>query len=358
MTKITSRVVNEVLLYWSKGNDMGTIAKLVELSEATVKKIIENAPPEQKLLLPVKSKQMEVRERIEEFERIIRNKKPSMEKGKELWDRSKIRHTDYKESYFADSRATFNFKKKYIGIATVADAHIGHEGVNLYQLEKDQDLIENTDNMYVVCCGDMMDMFLDAVKHQEAVLNATSPPKDQLYMFQYWLSRFKKPSSKILLVTKDNHVSARLKKACGVDYTNKIWSDENIFYGGEEILATLNVGDVTYKMVCRHKYRGGSKTDTTKACRNLLSNGVSEGVDIVALGHTHRGALEFFQYRDTMRVAIQAGTYKTYDPFGASLGFDPSVIFMPVLILNPYTKNYIFVDTIEAASKLLKKLNS
>jgi hypothetical protein len=355
-TKLTPQRINEVLLFWSKGNDVRTISKITELPEKVVKKIIDN---NQDVKLPpmVKDKNLEKRETIEEFERVLREKKGSTLKGKELWDEGKVRHIDYRDSWEADAVATFNFKNKYIGIATVADAHLGHEGVDLARLEQDQDIIDSTDNMYVACLGDMMDLFLDATKHQEAVLNATNPPKNQLYMFKYWLSRFKKPSSKILFVTKDNHVHARLKKACGIDFTNGIWDDLNIFYGGEQILANINVGNINYKMLSRHSYKGVSRVDVTKACRELLMKGKYEDVDIVALGHIHRGALEYFQYRDTMRVAIQASTYKTHDPYGAGLGFDPSVIFMPVLILSPYKKEYIFTDSVESAARLLKKLN-
>jgi predicted phosphodiesterase len=354
--KLTPQRVNEVVLFWNRGNDIRTIAKITELSENTVKKIVSNVP--MKLPPIIKNKELEKREKIEEFERVLREKKGSDIKGKELWDKSKARHVDYKESWDSDAVVSFNFKNKYIGIATIADAHIGHEGVDLFRLEKDQDIIDSTDNMYVACLGDMMDLFLDATKHQEAVLNANNPPKDQLYMFRYWLSRFKNASSKILFVTKDNHVHARLKKACGIDFTNGIWDDLNVFYGGEQILANINVGDVNYKMLSRHSYKGGSRIDVTKACRELLMKGKHEDVDIVALGHTHRGALEYFQYRDKMRVAVQASTYKTYDPYGAGLGFDPSVIFMPVLILSPFSKSYYFADSVESGSKLLKKLNS
>jgi hypothetical protein len=355
---LTPNRINEVMLFWSKGNDIRTISKITELPEKVVKKILDNNA-EIKLPPMIRGKEFERKEKIEEFERILRDKRGSSIKGKELWDKSKERHIDYKESWDADSVVTFNFNKnKYIGIATIADGHIGHEGVDLARMEYDQDIINNTDNMYVACLGDMMDMFLDATKHQEAVLNATNPPKDQLYMFKYWLSRFKNPSSKILFVTKDNHVHARLKKACGIDFTNGIWDDLNIFYGGEQILANINVGDVSYKMLSRHSYKGVSRVDVTKACRELLMKGKYEDVDVVALGHIHRGAMEYFQYRDSMRVAIQASTYKKYDPYGAGLGFDPSVIFMPVLILGPNKKEFIFADSIEAGSKLLKKLNS
>lgn len=339
----------------------GTIASQLDVPVSLVKHVKESSNLDDVF----KSKAEEhtpaslVKERIEEFERIMNGKKSSIDKGKELWDRMAERHKDYKESWEADSRIEYKFpKNRFIGIVYLSDFHLGHEGVDMPRLEKDVKILNKTDNMYSIWVGDEVDNFLDMNKHAEAVLNSVAPPKDQLYMMKYLISLIDNPKSKILLTLKSNHVAARLKKHCGVDYYNSFWSDRGVFYGGDEVYARLQVGNIEYNTLTRHSYRGGSKVHLTAACKALMMKSKYENIDVVALGHTHCGALELFQYRGKMRLAVQASTYKTFDTFGASLGFDPSVVFMPMVILNPCTKEFIPVPSIETGAMLLDRLNS
>jgi hypothetical protein len=209
----------------------------------------------------------------------------------------------------------------------------------------------------MVFLGDAIDNFIDPDKHKEAIINAESSPKEQLYMFQHTMSFFKNPGEKILFAVKDNHVSHRLKRAVGVDYFNKIWETYGVFYGGEEILAELNFSKVKYNFLARHSYKGKSNLHLTAACKNLLKTGLYEDVDIVGLGHTHEGAIELFPFRSKLRCAIQSATYKIVDPYADRLGFLRPQVIMPVIILNPFKKDFIVATSVEEAAKWLNLLN-
>jgi len=176
-------------------------------------------------------------------------------------------------------------------------------------------------------------------------------------MLQYALSVLKEPAKKVLFVTKDNHVTQRLKNATGIDWSNKMWSDLNIFYGGEEIRCEISLGKQSYVISARHSYRGRSSVHLTASAKTLLKNGKYGDADIVMLAHTHEGAAEIFHYRGIPRVAIQASTYKLFDPYAKSLGYDDPNIFMPVILLNPDKKEFCLCQDVATAATMLKALN-
>lgn len=356
--KLNKFMTDEITLLLRRGNAVETVAKIVGVPVATVDKLKENMAPELYVGNSVADKDRMVTEQIEDFERIVLNKKDSITKGGELWAHMKGKHEDYKSSWEADSVIGFTWPRKFVGVSTVADFHIGHDGVDYARLEKDLTIIENNKHMYMAFLGDSIDNFIDPIKHQEAVINATTSPKEQLYMLLYLFNKIvSRPKSKILLATKDNHVTARNKKATGIDWSNKLWSDLGVFYGGHSVTANLKVGDINYRMICRHKYKGGSEDNLTAACKRLLRKGRDGDADIVALAHTHEGAIEVFPYRGVQRVAMQASTYKLYDSYAAELGYDVPVVNMPTVILSPFNKEYIVVSDLELASKMLTLLN-
>lgn len=355
-TRLSTPVIKEILLLSQRGNSAESISDFTGVSLKQVQKVLKNNG----IKIPdyLKTPHQERRERIEEFVRIVKDKSSHNEIGRELYENMKKRHKHYRESWIADSTVEFTFKQNtYIGISIITDFHLGHEGVDYERLEHDIKIIGQTPNMYMVFLGDSMDNFIEPLKYPEALINAITSPKDQAYMLNYVLSILKKPDNKILLVTKDNHVTERLKRTSGIDWTNKMWSDLNVFYGGEEVIASLKVGRILYKMLCRHRYRGTSRIHLTAACKTLLKNGKYDDADIVALGHMHEGAMEVFHYRGIPRVACQASTYKLFDPFAKKCGFEDPNIFMPCLILNPYVKDYTVCTSVDQGAYTLKALN-
>jgi len=355
--RLTTRDKEIIHALKNKGNSVDEIAEFLEISKKRVEMVLKTFEPSD-VLDTFKTSYQEKVEQIEDFERILQNKKDSADKGKEIWEIMKKKHVDYKASWEADSKATFNFKQRNICLALVADFHIGHEGVDLERLEQDLRLLAKTPNMYMAFLGDSIDNFID-LEHREAMINAVTSPKEQLYMLLHMFKNIlKEPSHKILFATKDNHVTHRNKKNTGIDWSNKLWSDMNVFYGGEEVLATLNVGKVSYKLLARHKYRGKSNIHLTASCKNLLKNGRYEDVDIVGLAHTHEGAVENFSYRGRSRVACQTSTYKLFDPYAAKLGFDKPNIYMPCVILSPDEKEYVTCTSIKKGAEMITKMNA
>lgn len=344
------------MLLAKKGNSPESISDFTSVPISKVTQILKD----NKVKIPdyFKTPMQERIEKIEEFVRIVKDKSSHHEIGQQLYEHMKKRHEHYKESWQADSIISFDFKPgRYICLALTADFHLGHEGVDYGRLEQDMKIIANTPDMYMGFLGDAMDNFIEPSKYPEAVINAITSPKDQAYMLNYVLSLLKKPDNKILFVTKDNHVTERLKRTCGIDWTNKMWSDLNVFYGGEEIVVNLNLGKTTYKLVARHQYRGGSNIHLTAACKSLLKNGKYGDADIVALAHKHEGATEIFHYRGIPRVACQASTYKLFDPFAKKLGYDDPNVFMPCVILDPHKKDYLLCTSIEKGAQAIRALN-
>lgn len=356
--RLSKEDIRAIRLLFSKGNDNKTISEILKLPIKTVEKIVDKIIREDIRIPEVfRTHVQEVQEQMADFTRILVNKSSSLEIGKQIFENHKKKSRIYRHNTIADTRISFNFPNRYTAICGSADWHLGHVGVDYDKLEKDLTLIANTPGFYMMFLGDAIDNFIDVEKHKEAIINADSSPKDQLYMFQYAMSFFKKPGDKILFAVKDNHVSHRLKRACGIDYFNKLWDTYGVFYGGEEIKAELKLGNVVYNILARHEYSGKSKIHLSAAAKNLIKNSMYEDIDIVALGHTHEGDVELFPYRGRMRAALQASTYKTVDPYADRLGFNRPEVVMPVVILNPNRKAYAVTTDIEEAAFWLKKLN-
>ena len=339
------------------GNSVKVISEVLKVPATQITEVLEHLYKYQDALKAVSGMSKEQSEAIGDFERIIKNKKSSAMKGKELWNSIKARSVDYKQSWEADSSLDFNFGNRYIALCFASDFHIGHEGVAYKRLEEDMAILRDTKGMYMIFGGDFIDNFIDGSKHQEAVLNSIAPPKDQVALWQYLLSIIGKPNTKILYVVKDNHVTARLKKACGIDWSNKLWEDHGVFYGGEEILANIQIGKIRYRVVSRHSFRGKSNVHLTASAKSLFRNGKHEDIDIVSLGHTHEGSMEAFFYRGNPKLAVQCSTYKTLDPYSQQLGFQEPTIFMPAVILSPDRKEFTICSSMQEARTMLLAVN-
>jgi len=332
------------------------IATILHVKEKNIKYVISHLYKYQDILAPMTLAEKEKREAIADFERILIDKKGSAEQGEKLYNYMTDMSVTYRHNVKADSQCKFNMPDRYTAIAALSDFHIGHEGIDYNRLRDDIQLISNTPNMYMTFLGDAIDNFINE-KHLGAIINAVTSPKQQLYMLQYIFKVLKEPKKKILFATKDNHVSQRLKKATGIDWSNKMWSDIGVFYGGEEVKATVNVGKQPYVILARHSFRGQSSVNLTAGGKKLLREGQYENVDIVMMAHKHEGAAEMMHYRGQPKTIIQTSTYKLFDPYAAHLGYHSPEVFMPCTILSPDRKAFVLCPDLQIAATMLEALN-
>lgn len=353
---VTTSELRAIRALTDKGLDPTTVASVLKLPKAQVLKILKTLDTYTEKFVPATHKAIELSEKISDFERVLHDKKKSSELGEKFFRQMTEMAEDYEASWQADSICKFKWPSKWIGIVAMSDFHIGHEGIAYKRLEHDMKMISQTQDMFMTFLGDSIDNFIDA-KHLGAIINSVTSPKQQLYMLQYVLSLLKNPKAKILFVTKDNHVTARLKKATGIDWSNKMWSDYGVFYGGEEIRCEVTLGKQQYTFLGRHSARGQSNVNLTAGAEKLIKDGMYDDIDVVMVAHKHEGAMKLYNYRGKPRVAIQTSTYKILDPFAASLGFQKPSVFMPVLLCNPDKKEFLIIPSIDTAAEMLKMLN-
>ena len=355
-TQLSAVEVRAIQALISKGNSPEVISEVLKIPKKHVVYVLRNLKKFDPILEPKSIEQREIEEQIEDFTRILVDKKSSAEIGAKLFEHISELSEDYMHNFKADSICKFKWKPRYVGITALSDFHIGHEGVDYKRLQHDINVIAKTPNMFIAFLGDTIDNFINE-KHLGAIINAVSSPKQQLYMLQHLLSMLKDPKAKILFVTKDNHVSNRLKKATGIDWSNKMWDDYGVFYGGEEVRCELYLGKQQYNILARHSFRGQSSVHLTAGAKKLLREGMYEDIDVVMLAHKHEGAAELFSYRGRPRLAIQTSTYKLLDPYASHLGFHPPTVFMPCIILSPETKDFILCPNVDVAAEMLGVLN-
>jgi len=354
--KLLASEIRAIKTLSDNGNEPKVISEVLKIPKGRIVSVLQNLNKYDRILQPKSIEHKEIQEQIEDFTRILMDKKGSAEIGAKIFKNIADLSEDYRYNFKAESICKFKWKPRYVGIVAISDFHIGHEGVDYKRLQHDIKVIANTPNIFMAFLGDAIDNFVSE-KHLGAVINAVTSPKQQLYMLQHLLSMLKNPKSKILFVTKDNHVSSRLKKLTGIDWSNKMWSDYGIFYGSEEIKCELYLGNQKYNILARHSFRGHSSVHLTAAAKKLFKEGMYEDIDIVMLAHKHEGAAELFSYRGQPRLAIQTSTYKVLDPYAAHLGFHPPEVFMPCIILSPQKKDFILCPNVDIASNMLKTLN-
>jgi predicted phosphodiesterase len=221
-----------------------------------------------------------------------------------------------------------------VGIAFTSDWHVGAGGVDYSRLREDLDLIRETDGLYAVHLGDLIENTKPQGKSGPALWGALFPnPDDQI---RYLVSRMRMISGKWVAICQGNH-DAFDGRWAGIDRLPALADDLGCPYfterGGTII---VDHGGQRYVVVVKHNWRGNSGVNKSNAQRRVWDEWPWEwqSADVVVLGHTHEPLVETVQRRGQPVAYIRCGTYKVKDDYGERLGYRagygvPVVIFWP-----------------------------
>jgi len=243
-----------------------------------------------------------------------------------------------------------------VGIALLGDTHIGAQ-IPYDRLREDLETIRDTDGLYGIHMGDVLDNVKPQMKAATAIYSTVfDNPQEQL---EYAADRLSIASGKWLCVLEGNH-DAWDFAAAGIGRIGDLARHLGAAYISERGgVLDVDLGGARYKVLLKHQYTGQSRISKTNSQRRLYDDFPwleGEVVDAVALGHTHEPEVHHTHRHGRDVLYIRSGTYKCIsDGYSEKLGFK-SGYGVPVLILWPGERRMLCVMDFRQGVELLRSL--
>ena len=226
-----------------------------------------------------------------------------------------------------------------IAVCFVADTHIGAIDTPLDVVRSRFNLLEEYPFIYPAGCGDMTDNYVPS-SHPAGMFGALFPPELQKELVE---NLYQKLKGRWLWLIQGCHDewSHTADDFDLTKYMAKHLECPNLGFGGS---VKLKVGEQTYNIAARHKYRYNSSYNLTHAPKQLVRFDEKDA-DIAVVAHNHVTAIEHVQENDKDRVYIRPGSMKGPDRWARSIGFTDTGKNMPCVVLWPNVRRMMsFMD--------------
>lgn len=238
-----------------------------------------------------------------------------------------------------------------IGLAFMADLHVGGCGVDYDRLWHDADIIADTPGLYLATVGDIVNNFVWLLAE---LMQQTLTIPDEWCIARHFLERV---AHKHLLAVGGNH-DLWTRKAAGIDYFADLvrQSNPNILYDRHDLRATLHVGNASWRLRGRHAWKGSSIYNETHGIERAAK--WDQDFEVGFGAHDHINAeCRSFTVAGKQGMAVKCGTYKIVDEYAETKGFSlmgPHKV--AVIIFDDSPPSLSGFTCLEAASKYLAKL--
>lgn len=233
-------------------------------------------------------------------------------------------------------------------IALLSDIHGGAK-TDYVALEKDLNIIDSTEDMYVGNAGDDTDNFV--IGKLQWVQREQPTTLDMETRFLEYLVRKLDPS--LLFWASGNH-NNWTKKVAGIDFLRGLLQNVKCLYDPAQIAFTLKWGKHEQRWLVRHKWRYTSIFNPTHGLEVGWER-LGGDYDVAVGGHTHIATLcrEFIK-DSKKRYALLLGTYKLRDNFASECGFARSYGTGSGAMVYNTDGRVFWCDDLETARDLLK----
>lgn len=252
------------------------------------------------------------------------------EYGKRLLDGVKRVSSVQTDHWLTDIKP-FYFEKETIGVLFLADWHLGHPHADYSDAENICKLISQTEGLYVVLVGDMIDNSVNAYSPKGTV---NIVDKDgQLAMLEYLLDIIK---SRLLVMYEGNH-EIRSVISDHFRITEFLADKYCASYGQYGAGFSLFMNEKEIKIYCRHKMKGSSQYNPLhQNLRSILFDSAERAgdADVIVRGHTHERAMGIWKVGHKYRYMAVCGNIMVYDEFADRINYEPGKSSMPVLIIR------------------------
>jgi molybdenum-dependent DNA-binding transcriptional regulator ModE len=237
-----------------------------------------------------------------------------------------------------------------IAMIFLGDQHFGNAGTDTQRAFDEQETILNTPGAYCWQMGDLVDNFIVGRLMAENMKPST-PVAEQWVLAEDYLYGFK---DKLLAYCGGNHGAWTLKVS-GIDYRRDI-TPQGVLYDGDRLDATVHVGEASYRITSRHKWRGSSIYNPTHAQeRGAFKD--DPNFDIYVGAHVHRGAIsrEFIHNRQR-KISVLTGTYKTFDDYALQEGFESNDASTGVAVVMHEDGSFFGTSNLKACLHYMRSL--
>ena len=213
-----------------------------------------------------------------------------------------------------------------------SDMHLGHTETMYRKLRQDCETVRNTDGMYVILGGDLIDNVVTGVAsrgmHHQQITNVDI----QKYLAEE-LTEYLGPDN-VLTMLLGNHDEWSMKSD---DFNPIAYLCKHIGcpYLGPWGTVGVTVGEQDYSILCSHQFRMRSSFNLTHSAKRFWDFMGTTDHDAVMMGHTHEAAAETAPKQQKYRFFGQAGSYLRTSLYGQRLGFADSQPIMPGVLLWP-----------------------
>ena len=232
-----------------------------------------------------------------------------------------------------------------IQIIALADLHIGDPNCNLQLVQNLINKIKDTDNLYCVLVGDLMNTGI--MNSLSDTYSETLKPSEQLSSCFDLLSPI---ANKILAIVPGNH-EERISRTAGVDMTRLLSRELGLedIYSPDCALVFLTFGKdklhcrpITYSLYVTHGNGGGRKASSK--IQRLQEYASIIDADVFIVGHTHLPA-SFKQrsYRVNnssgsatlhSQLFVNTASALDYGGYGKRGGYQPNSNDYPIITLS------------------------
>ena len=214
-----------------------------------------------------------------------------------------------------------------VGVQLSCDWHIGNEMTNLNRWSEDVELIAKTPRQFTILDGDFTDN-LDALKKGGTYESIISVPEA------------KQMVSNAVTIMKDKIIG--VVQGCHDEwfFSQDSWDISQYladhcagYWLGFEGIVNIKVGEQTYKICVRHKYRRHS---TDNLCWGMLYKfrKMKQRMDVMMSAHHHRVDVRTAYDRGGLIHMLLGGSYKPFDRFIEHRDIDKGTPIMPAVLLR------------------------
>lgn len=240
---------------------------------------------------------------------------------------------------------------KPVAIALLSDLHLGNAGTDYASIQRDAEIIRDTEGMFAGFHGDGTDNWvvskLVPLQHKQPVTL-----DNELLIFRDWTETI---AHKLLWWVDGNHDNWT-SKLVGISQAQSLLEGCRVLYDHQQCVFTLHHGEYTKRVIVRHKWRFGSVYNPTHGLEVGWDRGDID-YDWAIGGHTHIGTYcRPFHRHGKKRYAILTGTYKMYDGFGEEIGLPAPKDSGCGAFVLPGDGRQIWFEELTAAADYLKYL--
>jgi hypothetical protein len=208
------------------------------------------------------------------------------------------------------------FQQPVVGIAYVADAHIGHFGVNLHRLFDEARLIAETPGLWLFTDGDMVENMILA-QLVNARLNVETQPEKEWELLKHYLNLI---APKLIGSVSGNH-DDWLTALTGLPFFRETIAHvaPQALYQTNDARFVLDVNGAKFPIRVRHKWRYRTKFNDSYGIEDMCRFDADFVCGVG--GHWHSaGLVREFNCRGGQGLAVICGSYKDVDEYSAKIG--------------------------------------